>query len=427
MVERCLALLAGRERPRVLDVGTGSGAIGFAIADEHLGARVIAVDASEDALELARENAARTGLEEVRRHDLFAACLRGPWDLVVSNPPYVDPGDSLPAAPEVREWELEIAGHGATEAIARGALDVLYQVDGLVLEVADGTAGSVGALLGELGYQDVRATADPAGRDRVVEGPPVTDTVTAAVAALRAGGAVVIPTDTVYGLAVLPESEHAVRTLYGLKGRAEAQPTALVASSVARLLELVPELGRSEQILSALLPGAYTPVFPNPAGRYRGFSGPAAPTIGVRVPAGAGPGADVLAAVGSVAATSANFPGGLIRAGSRTSRTRSSRVRPLPSTAASCRAPRRRCSTSASRTWRVLREEPCRRPRRSQHWSAWQGRASGLTELCIRAQTRGLTPALASTAMAVAAETAAELRRAGLAECDPSDRSAARA
>ena len=130
-----------------------------------------------------------------------------------------------------------------------------------------------------------------------------------AVEALRAGHIVVLPTDTVYGLAVLPESEQAVRELYALKGRGEAQATALVASTVARLLELVPELGSSEQLLSALLPGAYTLVLSNPAGRYPWLCGPGAPTIGVRVPAVTGPGADVLAAVGSVAATSANLPG----------------------------------------------------------------------------------------------------------------------
>jgi L-threonylcarbamoyladenylate synthase len=134
--------------------------------------------------------------------------------------------------------------------------------------------------------------------------------VEVAVAALRAGGVVVLPTDTVYGLAVLPESEQAVRDLYALKGRREAQPTALVASSVERLLELVPELRSSHQLLSALLPGAYTLVLSNPAGRYPWLCGPGAPTIGVRVPAVTGPGADVLAAVGSVAATSANLPGG---------------------------------------------------------------------------------------------------------------------
>jgi L-threonylcarbamoyladenylate synthase len=121
---------------------------------------------------------------------------------------------------------------------------------------------------------------------------------------------VVLPTDTVYGLAVLPESEPAVRELYALKGRGVAQPTALVASSVERLLEQVPELRSSEQTLRALLPGAYTLVLSNPAGRYPWLCGPGAPTIGVRVPAVTGPGADVLVAVGSVAATSANLAGG---------------------------------------------------------------------------------------------------------------------
>jgi release factor glutamine methyltransferase len=173
VVERGLALLAGRERPRVLDVGTGSGAIALAIAEEHPGARVMGVDASEDALALARENAARTGLAlELRRHDLFTGLPAGPWELVVSNPPYVEPGDLHLLEPEVRTWEPHAAlvGHGATEAVARGALDVLGPGGGLVLEVADGTADSVGALLDELGYRDVRATADLTGRDRVVEG-----------------------------------------------------------------------------------------------------------------------------------------------------------------------------------------------------------------------------------------------------------------
>jgi release factor glutamine methyltransferase len=173
VVERCLTLLAGRERPRVLDVGTGSGAIALAIADEHSGARVVGVDASDDALALARENADRTGLElELRRYDLFTGLPAGPWDLVVANPPYVEPGDLHRLEPEVREWEPHAAlvGHGATEAVARGALDVLVLGGGLVLEVADGTAGNTGALLDELGYQGVRATADLTGRDRVVEG-----------------------------------------------------------------------------------------------------------------------------------------------------------------------------------------------------------------------------------------------------------------
>ena len=94
VVERCLALLEGFEAPRVLDVGTGTGAIALAIADEHPGARVTGTDVSNDALALARENAARTSLTlELEPHDLFDGLPDGPWDLVVSNPPYVDPDD----------------------------------------------------------------------------------------------------------------------------------------------------------------------------------------------------------------------------------------------------------------------------------------------------------------------------------------------
>jgi release factor glutamine methyltransferase len=173
VVERCLALLAGRDRPRVLDVGTGSGAIALAIADEHPGARVTGIDVSPDALVLARENAERTGLAmELARHDLADGLPPGPWELVVSNPPYVEPSERGSLAPEVRDWEpaLALYGRDESEAIARGALGVLAENGALALEVGDGKAGEVAGLLDRLGYRRVRVTRDLAGRERVVEG-----------------------------------------------------------------------------------------------------------------------------------------------------------------------------------------------------------------------------------------------------------------
>jgi len=173
VVERCLALIAGREAPRVLDVGTGSGAIALAIADEHPGARVIAVDVSDDALSLARENVHRTGLSvELLRADLFDGLPGEGWDLVVSNPPYVR-HEELPSLPAgVAEWEPGVAlvGHGHTEAVVREAARVLRPGGALVLEVHEGAAATVTSLLDSLGFANVRTTPDLAGRDRVVEG-----------------------------------------------------------------------------------------------------------------------------------------------------------------------------------------------------------------------------------------------------------------
>jgi release factor glutamine methyltransferase len=173
VVERCLARLAAVPTPRILDVGTGSGAIALAIADEHPGARVTAIDASPDALEVAGENVTRTGLEvELVEHDLFAGLPEGPWDLVVSNPPYVrdDEVDSL--EPEVRDWEPRsaVVGERATEQIARAARTVLRPGGALVLETAGGRAAEVADLLRRLGYFDVRTTDDLTGLSRVAEG-----------------------------------------------------------------------------------------------------------------------------------------------------------------------------------------------------------------------------------------------------------------
>ena len=173
VVERCLVHLDGLESPAVLDVGTGTGAIALAIADERPGARVTAIDASDGALELARENAARTELSiELERRDLFADFPAGPWDLVASNPPYVEPDDLDSLMPDVRDWEPHeaLVGHGAIEAVARGACTTLRPRGALVVEVGEGQATRVASLLSELGFADVTVTADLAGRDRVVEG-----------------------------------------------------------------------------------------------------------------------------------------------------------------------------------------------------------------------------------------------------------------
>jgi L-threonylcarbamoyladenylate synthase len=131
-----------------------------------------------------------------------------------------------------------------------------------------------------------------------------------AVAALRAGNPVVMPFDTVYGIAADPYREEPSQRVYQLKGRPKTEPTALVATSFDYLLECVPELrGQSASLARLLLPGPVTLVLPNPARRFRWLTGANPDTIGVRVPDFEGPGAEVLERAGAVVATSANLPG----------------------------------------------------------------------------------------------------------------------
>ena len=127
------------------------------------------------------------------------------------------------------------------------------------------------------------------------------------VAALRAGLPVLLPTDTVYGL-VSASGERAARTLYELKGRARSQPTALLAVSIDALLAAVPELDADQ--LGKLLPGAFTLVVPNPAGRFPWLTGGTAGPIGVRVPELPPETHRIVKTLGAVLATSANDPGG---------------------------------------------------------------------------------------------------------------------
>lgn len=139
----------------------------------------------------------------------------------------------------------------------------------------------------------------------------MTDLIDEVAAALSAGKPVVLPMDTVYGLCTNPYRSDYAERLYRLKGRELLKPTALVARDLDMLFECVPELrGRSGRIASALLPGQYTLVLPNPARRFRWLTGARPDTIGVRVPRLDGDVAAVLGRVGAVAATSASSPGG---------------------------------------------------------------------------------------------------------------------
>jgi release factor glutamine methyltransferase len=164
LVERALALVEESERPRILDVGVGSGAIALALKDERPDAVVVGVDISPDALALARENAERLGLDvELREQDGVEAAGEG-WDLVVANPPYVESLDGLQAE---LHWEPDVAliGAGAHERLARAA-DARF----LAFEVGDRQAAEVAAVLASAGWRDVRITADLTGTDRIVEG-----------------------------------------------------------------------------------------------------------------------------------------------------------------------------------------------------------------------------------------------------------------
>jgi release factor glutamine methyltransferase len=171
LVERALALIEGLGTPRVLDLGTGSGAIALVIADEHPGARVVALDSSPGALELARENAEACGMEIELHHADFRDPIAGAFDLVVSNPPYVLPEEIETLEPEVRDWEPReaLVGVGVPEALAERSRELLVPGGWLAVELGEGQQSAYAVLLGDLGFETVTITPDLTGRERVVE------------------------------------------------------------------------------------------------------------------------------------------------------------------------------------------------------------------------------------------------------------------
>jgi release factor glutamine methyltransferase len=173
LVEHALTAIRGSDGPLVADVGTGSGAIALAIKDERPDARVFATDLSAEAVELARANAGRLRLDvTVLEGHLLAPLpdeLRGWFDLVVSNPPYVTPEEYEDLPLEVKA-DPSLALLGGPEVYERLSAEALRWLrDGGVVAVEVGsTLGETIAEVMRRSFMDVRVAPDLAGRDRVV-------------------------------------------------------------------------------------------------------------------------------------------------------------------------------------------------------------------------------------------------------------------
>jgi release factor glutamine methyltransferase len=177
LVETGLELLRGVEKPVVVDVGTGSGCIALAIAAERPDAEVHATDVSGEALEVARENARRLGLEGgvTFHHGQLLEPLSGlEVSLVLSNPPYVSPGDRDTLAPEVRDHEPAEALFPPGDALSvyrrlvPAAARLLRAGGALAVEISPLIPDEVVRLFADAGFAGMRVRADLAGLARVV-------------------------------------------------------------------------------------------------------------------------------------------------------------------------------------------------------------------------------------------------------------------
>lgn len=169
LVDWALEQMADRPAPRVLDLGTGSGAIALALKKARPEAEVGAVDASADALAVARDNARRLGLQlQFRQADWLAGAPAG-LDLIVSNPPYIPAGDTHLAALSHEPSAALVSGADGLDDLRR----IVQQAPGhlaacgwLLLEHGHEQADAVRTLLRDRGFTDVQSRRDLAGIER---------------------------------------------------------------------------------------------------------------------------------------------------------------------------------------------------------------------------------------------------------------------
>jgi release factor glutamine methyltransferase len=172
LVELGLTLSGGA---RVLDVGTGSGAVALALKDERPDLQVTGSDVSEGALAVAQANGRRLGLNVRWLHSDQLEGIPDEFDAVLSNPPYLAESERAGLAPEILRHEPSGALFAGPDGLAAirsllASLSERPRVGVVALEVGAGQAGVVGELMGLAGFHSVRSERDLAGIERVVVG-----------------------------------------------------------------------------------------------------------------------------------------------------------------------------------------------------------------------------------------------------------------
>lgn len=178
LVERALALAGPLPAPRILDIGTGSGAIAVALAHTLPHAAVTTIDISPAALAVARENAACCALASRIRFlegDLLTPVAPEQFDLIASNPPYVPETDRPTLSVEVRDFEPALALFAGPDGLAvyrrliPQAFAALAPGGWLLLEIGYGQRDAIHGLLAASGFASIAFTADLQGIPRVAE------------------------------------------------------------------------------------------------------------------------------------------------------------------------------------------------------------------------------------------------------------------
>jgi len=183
LVEQVITSLGDQQGCRILDIGVGSGNIAVSLAKYLSRVNVVGIDTSNEVLALAKENAEWNGvgdqiqfvLADVNKED-FNRVIKGPFDLVVSNPPYISLDDFQKLSEEIREYEPREAlcdgqdGLSFYQIIARKGIELLRSGGKLFFEIGDRQSQSVQLILKEAGYTSIRVFQDLNSMARVVQG-----------------------------------------------------------------------------------------------------------------------------------------------------------------------------------------------------------------------------------------------------------------
>lgn len=178
LVEQCIYLMKEKENPKILDIGTGSGAISIALAKELPESEVLGLDVSDDALKMAVINRELNNVSNLKflKSDVFQHVREKNYDLIVSNPPYIPVEEYNELMPEVKEYEPRMAltdggdGYYFYKKISEESVNYLKNGGYLAFEVGYNQGETVSQLMEKNGFQIIGRVADYGGIERVIIG-----------------------------------------------------------------------------------------------------------------------------------------------------------------------------------------------------------------------------------------------------------------